>query len=67
MNGSLGTRVNRQSFNLNIGKGKFGISSRGATIRYGWKLPGQGFSFRDDDYNEQTTLIQINSIKKVNG
>ncbi len=61
VNGSLGTRVNRQSFNLNIGKGKFGISSR-AMIRYGWKLPGQGFSFRDD-YNDQTTLIQINSTK----
>ena len=61
VNGSLGTRVNRQSFNLNIGKGKFGISSR-AMVRYGWKLPGQGFSFRDN-FNNQTTLVQINSTK----
>ena len=61
VNGSVGTRVNRQSFNLNIGKGKFGISSR-AMVRYGWKLPGQGFSFRDN-FNNQTTLIQINSTK----
>ena len=61
VNGSLGTRVNRQSFNLNIGKGKFGISSR-AMVRYGWELPGQGFSFRDD-YNNQTTLIQLDSTR----
>lgn len=61
VNGSIGTRVNRQSFNLNIGKGKFGISSR-AMVRYGWELPGQGFSFRDD-YNNQNTLIQLDSTR----
>lgn len=60
VNGSVGTRVNRQSFNLNIGKGKFGISSR-AMIRYGWKLPGQGFTFTD--YYNDTTFIQINSTR----
>ena len=31
-------------------------------VRYGWELPGQGFSFRDD-YNNQTTLIQIDSTR----
>lgn len=61
INGSVGTRVNRQSFNLNVGKGKFGISSR-AMFRYGWKLPGESFSFRQNK-NNGSTLLQISDTK----
>lgn len=61
VNGSVGTRVNRQSFNLNVGKGKFGISSR-AMFRYGWKLPGESFSFRQNK-TDGSTLVQISDTK----
>lgn len=55
VNGSVGTRVNRQSFNINVGKGKIGFSSRGM-VRYGWPLAGQGVSFRES--KDGSTLIQ---------
>lgn len=61
VNGSVGTRVNRQSFNLNIGKGKFGISSRGM-FRYGWELPGKGFSYRQNT-NTGSTEIKLSDTK----
>lgn len=61
VNGSVGTRVNRQSFNLNVGKGKFGISSR-AMFRYGWELPGKGFSYRQNK-NTGSTLVQLSDTR----
>ena len=54
INGSVGTRVNKQSLDLNYGKGKFGFSARGR-IRYGWPLPGEQ-TYHRFNYTENTTL-----------
>ena len=56
VNGSVGTRVNKQSFNVNYGRGKFGFSAR-ARVRYGWPLSGQQTYYRFD-YDNNTTLTK---------
>ena len=47
INTAFGTRVNRQSVNLSIGKGRFGLSARG-NARYGWPREGFTYSKRED-------------------
>jgi ferric enterobactin receptor len=58
LNNSTGTRVNRTSLNLNIGKGKFGLSARGGS-RYGWPREGENYfstTSRDSLNNEETQI-----------
>ena len=40
INGLQGTRVNKQSLDINYGKGKLCFSARGR-VRYGWPLAGE--------------------------
>ena len=56
VNGSFGTRVNKQSLDLNYGKGKFGFSVRGR-IRYGWPLAGEQ-TYHRFNYTDSTTLTK---------
>ena len=51
--GSLGTRVNRQSADINFGTDKFGFSAR-ASARYGWPLSGQQTAYTIDNVNNTT-------------
>ena len=51
--GSVGTRVNRQSADINYGTDKFGISAR-ASARYGWPLSGQETRYQKNFIEEQT-------------
>lgn len=59
--GSLGTRVNKQSFDINYGKGKFGFSARGSA-RYGWPLGGQQTFFRKDETRNITITKNAQTI-----
>ena len=56
LNGSIGTKVNRDGLNLSIGKGKFGLSAR-AGMHYTW--PGRigTNSYTRHDWNEDSTII----------
>jgi len=56
INGSVGTRVNKQSLNFNYGKRKFGISLRGR-VNYGWPLSGEQ-TYHRFSYNDSTTLTK---------
>ncbi len=56
INGSVGTRVNKQSLDVNYGKGKFGFSARGR-VRYGWPLEGEQ-TYHRLNYNDNTTLTK---------
>lgn len=56
INGSFGTRVNKQSLDLNYGKGKFGFSAR-ARVRYGWPLGGEQ-TYHRLNYSDNTTLTK---------
>ena len=56
INGSVGTRVNRQSLDINYGKGKFGFSARGR-VRYGWPLGGEQ-TYHRLNYTDNTTLTK---------
>ncbi|MEC9208981.1 MAG: outer membrane beta-barrel family protein [Bacteroidota bacterium] len=59
INTAFGTKVNRQSANLSIGKGRFGLSARGG-IHYNWARKGFSFSKRED-WDENN----INDIKSI--
>lgn len=54
--GSVGTRVNRQSADINYGSNKFGFSAR-ASARYGWPLSGQQTTYTNN-LNSNTTNFQ---------
>ena len=56
INGSVGTRVNKQSLDVNYGKGKIGFSARGR-VRYGWPLGGEQ-TYHRLNYNDNTTLTK---------
>ena len=56
INGSVGTRVNKQSLNLNYGKRNFGISLRGR-VNYGWPLSGEQ-TYHRFSYNDSTTYTK---------
>lgn len=43
INGSIGTKVNRNSLNLTLGKGRFGLSAKGGA-HYSWKRDGENYS-----------------------
>ncbi len=49
-NGALGTRVNRLSANLNVGKGRFGLSARGGS-HFSWPRKGTT-SYSRKNWNE---------------
>ena len=47
LNGSFGNRMNKQSANISLGKGRFGISAR-ASARYSWPREGESNLVRRD-------------------
>ena len=62
INGSFGNRMNKQSVNLSLGKGRFGISARGSA-RYSWPRKGESKfgrrSWDEIDFNGDTTGLSI--------
>ncbi len=61
--GSFGTRVNRQTADINYGNGKFGFSARGSA-RYGWPLGGQSTSYTEDLNPNSLTTRFLNAQTK---
>ena len=71
INGSFGNRMNKQSVNLSLGKGRFGISARGSA-RYSWPRKGESkfgrSSWDEIDFNGDTTgLSTLNQESKTFG
>ncbi|MDB4127125.1 TonB-dependent receptor, partial [Flavobacteriales bacterium] len=71
INGSFGNRMNKQSVNLSLGKGRFGISARGSA-RYSWPRKGESKfgrrSWDEIDFNGDTTgLSTLNQESKTFG
>ena len=71
INGSFGNRMNKQSVNLSLGKGRFGISARGSA-RYSWPRKGESKfgrrSWDEIDFNADTTgLSTLNQESKTFG
>ena len=60
VNGSFGNRMNKQSANISLGKGRFGISAR-ASARYSWPREGESNLFREewDSYGDTSVLNQV--------
>jgi len=63
--GSFGNRMNRQSCNISLGKGRFGISAR-ASARYSWPREGESNLVRKDWVNGGDTNV-LNQISKTFG
>ena len=69
VNGSFGTRVNKQSANLSLGKGRFGISARGSA-RYSWPREGEATFTREnwdriDNNGQKIGLKTLNEISNT--
>ena len=58
--GSFGNRMNKQSGNISLGKGRFGVSAR-ASARYSWPRQGESNLLRKDwdNYGDTNTLNQV--------
>jgi ferric enterobactin receptor len=65
VNGSFGNRMNKQSVNLSLGKGRFGISAR-ASARYSWPREGESSLSRKDWVNGVDTNV-LNQVSKTFG
>jgi len=65
VNGSFGNRMNKQSVNLSLGKGRFGISAR-ASARYSWPREGESNLSRKDWVNGGDTNV-LNQVSKTFG
>jgi ferric enterobactin receptor len=71
LNGSIGNRMNKQSINLSLGKGRFGISAR-ASARYSWPREGESNLVRRDWQEigidgDTIGLYTLNQISKTFG
>ena len=62
LNGSFGTRSNKNSFNLTLGKGRFSLSAR-ANAWYSWPRDGENTYLRKD-WND--TILDLNGIVDTN-
>jgi ferric enterobactin receptor len=65
VNGSFGNRMNKQSVNLSLGKGRFGVSAR-ASARYSWPREGESNLSRKDWVNGGDTNV-LNQVSKTFG
>jgi len=65
INGSFGNRMNKQSVNLSLGKGRFGISARGSA-RYSWPREGESNLLREYWGSDGDTSI-LNQVSKTFG
>ena len=63
--GSFGNRMNKQSGNISLGKGRFGISAR-ASARYSWPREGESSLSRKDWVNVGDTNV-LNQVSKTFG
>ena len=59
IDGSIGTRNNKNGFNLTLGKGRFSLSARGS-IRYSWPREGTTKFLREDWNFEGDTNTMTN-------
>ena len=71
LRGSLGNRMNKQSGNISLGKGRFGISARAST-RFSWPRKGQSNLVRRDwegidDYGDTIGLNTLNQMSETFG
>ncbi len=64
IDGSFGTRINKNGYNLKIGKGKFSMSARGG-VNYSWPRNGST-EFIRKDYNTEldTNLLENNGASR---
>ena len=64
LNGSFGTRSNRNSFNLTLGKGRFSLSAR-ANAWYSWPRDGENTYIRKDwGENPDTNTLTNNGTSR---
>jgi len=64
-NGSFGNRMNKQSVNLSLGKGRFGISAR-ASARYSWPREGESNLIREYWGDDGDTVV-LSQVSKTFG
>ena len=65
VNGSFGNRMNKQSINLSLGKGRFGISAR-ASARYSWPREGESNLLREYWGGDGDTVV-LSQVSKTFG
>ena len=64
LDGSIGTRNNKNGFNLTLGKGRFSLSARG-NAWYSWPREGSTSYQREDwDNNGDTNILTNNGISE---
>lgn len=64
IDGSIGNRVNRNSYNLTFGEGRFSLSARGG-VHYSWPREGiTNYERNDWDENENVNTLTNNGISK---
>jgi len=63
--GSFGNRMNKQSGNISLGKGRFGISAR-ASARYSWPREGESNLLRDYWGGDGDTVV-LSQVSKTFG
>ena len=64
ISGSFGTRVNRQSLNLMLGKGRFGLSAKGSA-HYSWPRTGEtDYKRMDWDDIVDNDTIGLNTLER---
>ena len=66
VNGSFGNRMNKQSINLSLGKGRFGVSAR-ASARYSWPREGRSNRVRRDweGIDSEGDTIGLNTLSQM--
>jgi ferric enterobactin receptor len=63
--GSFGNRMNKQSGNISLGKGRFGISARAST-RYSWPRKGESNKVRRDwELDNNGDTIGLNTLDQM--
>ena len=63
LNGSFGTRANRNSLNLTLGKGRFGMSANGGAF-YSWHREGTTNYVRKDWIENDTNILLRNGTNE---
>ena len=65
LRGSFGNRMNKQSGNISLGKGRFGISARAST-RYSWPRKGESNKVRRDwELDNNGDTIGLNTLDQT--
>ncbi|HJN63495.1 MAG TPA: outer membrane beta-barrel family protein [Flavobacteriales bacterium] len=64
IDGSVGSRVNRNSYNVTLGKGRFNLSARGS-VHYSWPREGiLNYERKDWDSDGDTNILTNNGVSE---